>query len=391
METVVIAGGTRTPIGEFGGSLKDVSARELAVGILQSAAARSGVEKKDVEQVFMGNCFEPLDNNVSRIATVKAGFPVETPAITISATCGSGMQAIISGVQGIRDGAVHTVIAGGVESMSTAPYIVTTCRWGQRLMHGQLYDLLWKAMQEYPIGGGMGITAENLAEKYNISREEQDSYALLSQQRAVKAIKDGRFKDEITPVKIAQRKGEPKIVDTDEFPRPGITLEKLSQLPPAFKPGGTVTAGNACGLNDAAAAMVIMSGTRAKQLGVKPRAKILGYAVVGVDPAIMGIGPVPAIRTLLQKTGLRLQDIELFEINEAFAAQYLSCERELGLERERVNINGSGISLGHPVGATGCRLVVTLLHALEQRGQKLGIASLCAGGGHGFALAIERL
>ena len=391
MEEIIIGSATRTPIGEFGGSLRGVPASELAIGVMRAAVDRIGLEKKYIDHMFMGNCFEPLDNNVARIASVKAGFPVEIPAITISATCGSSMQAIINGVQCIRDGAAEAVMSGGVESMSNAPYIVTTCRWGQRLMHSQMYDLLWKAMQEYPIGGGMGVTAENLAEKYGITREEQDRFALSSQQRAGKAIAEGRFKEEITPVKIPQRKGEAKVVDTDEYPKPNITFEKLSQLPAAFKQNGTVTAGNACGLNDAAAAVVLMTGKRAKELGVKPLGRILSYAVVGVEPSIMGIGPVPAIRKALEKAGLSLKDIDLFEINEAFAAQYLSCERELGLDREKVNVSGSGISLGHPVGATGTRLLVTLLHGLAQRNGRLGVASLCAGGGHGFAVVAERM
>lgn len=389
MNDIVIAGATRTAIGDFGGSLRDISARELAMQIMAASVDRAGIDKKEVGKIFMGNCFEPMDSNVARIASVMSGFPVETPAISITCTCGSGMQAIISGVQAINDGEVEVALTGGVESMSTAPYILTTSRWGQRLQHGQMYDLIWRAMQEYPIGGGMGLTAENLAEKYNISREEQDRFALLSQQRAWNAVQGDRFKEEITPVKIPQRKGEPKLVDTDEHPRADVTFEKLSQLMPAFKKDGTVTAGNACGLNDAAAATVIMTEKKANDLGVKPLAKILSYAVAGVDPAYMGIGPVPAIRKALERAGLSLDDIDLFEINEAFAAQYLSCEKELGLNREKVNVNGSGIALGHPVGATGCRLVVTLIHEMNKRGLRYGAASLCAGGGHGFAIILE--
>jgi len=275
--------------------------------------------------------------------------------------------------------------------MSNAPYILTTTRWGQRLQHGQLIDMLWKAMQEYPIGAGMGLTAENLAEKYGISREEQDKFSFLSQQRACKAVQGGRFRDEITPVSIPQKKGEAKIIDTDEHPRPDVTLEKLAKLPPAFKKDGTVTAGNSSGLNDAAAVTVLMAKERAKEMGLKPLAKILGYAIVGVDPSYMGIGPVPATQKVLRKVGLSLKDIQLIEINEAFAAQYLSCEKELGLNREIVNVNGSGIALGHPVGATGCRLVVTLIHEMAKRDLTLGLATLCVGGGLGFAIVIERV
>ena len=386
----MIVSATRTPIGDFGGSLKEVSATSLAIAVIQSSLQRAGIEKKVVEQVIMGNCFEPLDQNVARIAAVKSGLPLETPGFTIVVNCASAMQAIICGTQAIRDGDVDAVITGGVESMSNAPYILTTTRWGQRLQHGQLIDMLWKAMQEYPIGAGMGLTAENLAEKYGISREEQDKFSLLSQQRASNAVREGRFKDEITPVSIPQKKGEAKIVDTDEHPRPDVTLEKLAKLPPAFKKDGTVTAGNSSGLNDAAAVTVLMSKEKAKEVGLKPLAKILGYAIVGVDPSYMGIGPVPATKKVLSKTGLSLKDIQLIEINEAFAAQYLSCERELGFNRDIVNVNGSGIALGHPVGATGCRLVVTLIHEMAKRNLTLGLATLCVGGGLGFAVVIER-
>jgi acetyl-CoA C-acetyltransferase len=301
------------------------------------------------------------------------------------------MQAVICGFQAIRDGDVDVVVTGGVESMSNAPYILTTTRWGQRLQHGQLIDLLWKGMQEYPIGAGMGLTAENLAEKYGILREDQDEFSLLSHQRACKAVQEGRFKEEITPVVIPQKKGEAKTIDTDEHPRADTTLEKLAKLSGAFKKNGTVTAGNSSGINDASAAVVLMAKEKAKELGVKPLARILGYAIVGVDPSYMGIGPVPATQRVLKKAGLSLKDIQLIEINEAFAAQYLSCERELGLNRDIVNVNGSGIALGHPVGATGCRLVVTLLYEMQKRNLQLGLATLCAGGGMGFAMVVERL
>ena len=390
MREVTIVSATRTPIGDFGGSLKDVSAVSLATRIIESSIERVGLEKKVIEQVIMGNCFEPLDQNVARIAAVKCGLPLETPGFTIVVNCASGMQAMICGIQAIRDGDVDVVIAGGVESMSNAPYISTTTRWGQRLQHGQLIDMLWRAMQEAPIGTGMGLTAENLAERYGISREEQDRFSLLSQQRACKAIQEGRFIDEITPVTIPQKKGEAKIVDTDEHPRHDSTLEKLAKLPPAFKKNGTVTAGNSSGLNDAAAVTVLMSKEKAEEMGLKPLAKILGYAIVGVDPSYMGIGPVPATKKVLNKVGLSLKDIQLIEINEAFAAQYLSCEKELGLNRDIVNVNGSGIALGHPVGATGCRLVVTLLHEMVKRDLTLGLATLCVGGGLGFAMVVER-
>ena len=391
MRNVVIVSATRTPIGDFGGSLKDLSATSLAMISIESVIQKAGIEKKTVDQVIMGNCFEPLDQNVARIAAVKCGLPLETPGFTIVVNCASGMQAIICGIQAIRNGDVDVVIAGGVESMSNAPYILTTTRWGQRLQHGQLIDMLWRAMQESPIGTGMGLTAENLAERYGITREEQDKFSFLSQQRACKAIREGRFIEEITPVTVPQKKGEAKIVDTDEHPRPDVTLEKLAKLPPAFKKDGTVTAGNSSGLNDAAAATILMSKEKAKEMGLKPLGKILGYAVVGVDPFYMGIGPVPATQQVLKKVSLSLSDIQLIEINEAFAAQYLSCEKELGLNREIVNVNGSGIALGHPVGATGCRLVVTLVHEMAKRDLTLGLATLCVGGGLGFSLVLERI
>lgn len=391
MKDVVIVGATRTAIGTFGGSLRDVKAIELSQFIIESVIARTGIEKGVVDQVIMGNCFEPVDHNVARIGLVKAGLPFETTAFHIVATCGSGMQAIISGVQSMSDDNADVVIAGGVESMSTAPYLLPTARWGMRMQHQQCVDMIWKSMQEHPIGGGMGMTAENLASRYNIQREEQDAFALRSQQCAMRAIKEGRFKDEISPFPVPQRKGEPKIYDIDEHPKFDVTMEKLSQLPPAFKKNGTVTAGNSCGINDAAAAVVLMTADRARGLGLRPRARIVSYAVVGVDPAYMGIGPVPATGKALKRAGLKLEDIELIEVNEAFAAQYLACERELRWNRDIVNVNGSGISLGHPVGCTGARLVVTLLHEMEKRDLHFGLATLCAGGGQGFAVILERI
>ena len=390
MSDVVIVEATRSPIGTFGGALRDVTAIQLSQFIIESIVKRSGLEKNFIDQVIMGNCFEPIDHNVARIGLVKAGLPLETTAFHIVATCGSGMQAIISGVQSINDGNAECVISGGIESMSTAPYLLQTARWGYRLQHHQAVDMIWKSMQEHPIGGGMGLTAERLAEQHSISREEQDAFALRSQQNAGRAIKEGRFKDEITPYPLPQRKGDPKMFDTDEYPKPDMTMEKLAALPAAFKEGGTVTAGNACGINDAAAAVIIMSEKRAKELGKKPLARIAGYAVAGVDPEIMGIGPVPATKKALTRAGFSLGDIQLIEINEAFAAQYLACEKLIGWDRQMVNVNGSGISLGHPVGCTGARLVVTLLHEMMKRDLHRGLATLCAGGGQGFAMVLER-
>ena len=390
MSDVVIVEATRSPIGTFGGALRDVTAIQLSQFIIESVVKRSGLEKNLIDQVIMGNCFEPIDHNVARIGLVKAGLPLETTAFHIVATCGSGMQAIISGLQSINDGNAECVISGGIESMSTAPYLLQTARWGYRLQHHQAVDMIWKSMQEHPIGGGMGLTAERLAEQHSISREEQDAFALRSQQNAGRAIKEGRFRDEITPYPLPQRKGDPKMFDTDEYPKPDMTMEKLAALPAAFKEGGTVTAGNACGINDAAAAVIIMSEKRAKELGKKPLARIAGYAVAGVDPEIMGIGPVPATKKALTRAGFSLGDLQLIEINEAFAAQYLACEKLIGWDRQMVNVNGSGISLGHPVGCTGARLVVTLLHEMMKRDLHRGLATLCAGGGQGFAMVLER-
>ncbi|MGD0658616.1 MAG: acetyl-CoA C-acetyltransferase [Syntrophorhabdales bacterium] len=390
MKEVVIVGAIRSPIGTFGGSLRDVQAIELSRFIIESVIKRTGLEKSLVDQVIMGNCFNPAAQNIARLGLVKAGLPIETSGFHIIATCGSAMQAIICGVQSIKDAAADVIIAGGVESMSTAPYLLQDARWGFRLQHHIAADIVWMSMQEHPIGGGMGMTAENLAEQYGISREEQDLFSLRSQRCAARAIKEGRFRDEIAPVPIPQRKGEPKMFDTDEHPKPDVTLEQLAELPPAFKKGGTVTAGNSCGINDAAAAVILMTAEKAKELGLKPLARIVSYAVVGVDPAYMGIGPVPATRKALERAGLRLEDIELIEINEAFAAQYLACERELGWNRDIVNVSGSGISLGHPVGCTGARIVVTLLFEMIKRDLHRGLATLCAGGGQGFALVVER-
>ena len=388
---IFIVGATRTPIGDFGGSLKKFSATDLAVWVMQSVLKRSNVDPRDIGLVFFGNCFDPLANNIARIAAVKAGLPLEVPGIAVSSTCGSGMQAVASGFRSIRDGEVDVVLAGGVESMSNAPYVSQTQRWGQRLRHAELYDLVWKSMQEYPLGMGMGMTAENVAERDGISREDQDALALTSQSRAVQAIRDGKFKEEITPVLIPQRKGDPKVVDTDEHPRDGLTLEKLAQLGAAFKKGGCVTAGNSSGINDGAAAVILMSGEKVRELGLQPMARIVETAVVGVDPDYMGDGPVPATRKVLEKSGVSLGDVGLFEVNEAFASQYLSCERALGLDREITNVNGSGIALGHPVGCSGCRLIVTLLYEMKRRDVRYGLASLCAGGGQGFATLVEKM
>jgi acetyl-CoA C-acetyltransferase len=390
MREIVIASAVRTAIGDFGGGLRSVLPLDLAQHVIGDVMGRSGVQSEWIDKVIFGCNFSPMDQNIARDAAYKAGIPQEAPAFTINSTCGASLQAIISAAQSIYCGETDVVLAGGVESMSNAPYIMASARWGQRLRHAEVLDLLWKGMQEPNMGVGMGLTAENLAEKHQISRQEQDAFALLSHQRAAKAILEGKFKEEITPVTIPGRKGEFVVFETDEHVRPDTTLDGLAKLPPIFKKGGTVTAGNACSMNDGASAVIITHRDRANVLGLRSFATIKAYHVAGVDPNFMGIGPVPAIKSALKKAKLNLGDIERFEINEAFAAQYLACERELGLDREKVNVHGNGIALGHPVGATGCRLVVTLLYGMMADNLGLGVASLCAGGGMGFALILER-
>ena len=388
---IVIVGATRTAIGDFGGTLKDVPPMDLAQHVIKEVLARAKTQPEQINKVIFGCAFGPIEQNIARNAAFRAGIPKETTAFTINSTCGSSLQAIISGTQSIACKESDVVLAGGAESMSNAPYIMHSARWGQRLRHLEAYDLVWRGMQEPLIGVGMGLTAENLADKYKISRQEQDEFAVLSHQRAAKAIDEGKFKEEITPFEIPQRKKAPIVFDTDEHVRRDAKLELMAKLPAAFKKDGTVTAGNACGMNDAASAVVLADSDRARELGLKPLARIKAYHVAGVDPDYMGIGPVPAIQGALRKAKLSLSDIQRFEINEAFAAQYLACEKELGLDRDKVNIHGNGIALGHPVGATGCRLVVTLLYGMMASGLNLGIASLCAGGGMGFALILESI
>ena len=391
MKDVVIVNGTRTAIGAFGGALRDIPPLDLAQHVIKEVLNRANVQPEWINKVIFGCNFAPVEQNVARNAAFMAGIPKEAPGFTINSTCGASLQAIISGAQAIQCEEAEIILAGGVESMSNAPYIMHSARWGQRLRHLEAYDLVWRGMQEPFIGVGMGLTAENLAEKYSISRQEQDEFAVLSHKRAAKAIDEGKFKAEITPFEIPQRKRDPIIFDTDEHVRRDASVEAMAKLPAVFKKDGTVTAGNACGMNDAATAVILTHLDKAKELGLKPLAKITAYHVAGVDPDYMGIGPVPAIQGALKKAQLQLSDIERFEINEAFAAQYLACERELGLDRNKVNLYGNGIALGHPVGATGCRLVVTLLYEMVAESIGLGVASLCAGGGMGFAIILERI
>ena len=389
-QRVFLVSAVRTPIGVFGGSLRSVQPLELLQIVIKECLSRAGAEGDQVGQVIMGNCMAPLDQNLARISSLLSGLPYDIPGYTINCACSSGMQATINGYNAIAMGVTDIVLAGGVESMSNVPYILESARWGQRLRHGRMTDLMWKAMQEYPVGGGMGIAAERLAEKYNLSREEQDELAVYSHFRACRAIEEGRFQREIIPVEIAGRKGQTTVVDTDENPRSDATMEKLAKLAPAFQEGGSVTAGNASSLNDGAAALLIASEKKVKELGLTALAEIRGCSTKAVDPHFVGIASVPAIKDVLEQTGLGTQDIDLFEVNEAFASYYLSCEKELGLDREKTNVNGSGISLGHPVGCTGARLIVTLYHELARHEFKFGVAGLCAGGGVGTAVLLEK-
>ena len=393
---IVIVSACRTPIGSFGQSLRDVKAYELAALVMKEALRRANIEGAALSDVIFGNCLMGSDEaNVSRTAALKAGIPVEIPATSVQRQCASGMSAVVFGSQQIIAGDSDIVLAGGVESMSNAPYVLWKARWGLRLTHSELTDAMWELLHS---GSGllgepyiMGQTAENLAEKYNISREEQDQVAYESHKKAAAAIDSGRFNDEIIPVPIPQKKGEPKFFEKDEHVRRDVTLENLATLKPAFKKNGTVTAGNASGINDGAAALVLTTAKRANELGLKPLARIAGNAFAGVEPHLMGYGPVPAVNKLLKKTGKKLDDIDLIELNEAFAAQYLACEKGLGLDRSKVNVNGSGIALGHPVGCTGARIIVSLIYEMKKRDSKWGIATLCVGGGMGGAVLIENM
>lgn len=394
MKEVVIVSACRTAIGKFGGTLKDVPAVELGAVVIKEAVKRAGIKPEQVEEVVMGNVLQAgLGQNPARQASLKAGMPIETPAMTINKVCGSGLRCVSLAAQMIKAGDVDVVVAGGMENMSAAPFVVPKARWGYRMGNGVLVDTmikdgLWDAFNDYH----MGMTAENIAERFGVSREDQDALGLRSQELACKAIKDGVFKSQIVPVTIHTKKKGDIIFDTDEFPREGSTIEGLAKLKPAFKrDGGTVTAGNASGINDSAAAFVVMSADKAKELGLKPLAKIVSYASAGVDPAIMGTGPVPSSKKALEKAGLTVKDLDLVEANEAFAAQAVYCCRELGLDMSKVNIHGGAIALGHPIGASGARILVTLLYGLQEVDGKYGLATLCIGGGQGTACIVERI
>jgi acetyl-CoA C-acetyltransferase len=396
MREVVIVEACRTAVGSIGGTLKNVQAEELARVVIQGILDRSKIDPKEIGEVIMGHCRQTSDNpNIARIAALRCGIPEEVPAQTVMRQCASAMTAVLDGVMSIQVGDNDVVLAGGTESMSTAVFYIRGARYGLGTGNTTLVDALTEGQfqsqpQETYGTFNMGATADNVAAKLNISREDADKFALQSQLRAAKAIKEGKFKDEIVPVIIPQRKGDPIVFDTDEFPKE-TSLEKLAKLKPAFTKEGVTTAGNSSGRNDGASAMLIMSADKAKELGLKPLARFVSYATTGLDPRIMGLGPVEATKKALKRADLSLKDIELIELNEAFAAQSLGCIRELGLNDEIINVNGGAIALGHPVGSSGCRIMVTLLHEMRRRGNKYGLASLCIAGGMGQATILEAL
>ncbi|OWY08243.1 acetyl-CoA acetyltransferase [Thioclava sp. F42-5] len=391
MTGIVILSGTRTPIGTFGGTLSGFAPIDLATHVSKEAISRAGVSADKIGQVVFGHIIntEPRDMYLSRVAAVNAGVPVGTPAMNVNRLCGSGVQAVVSAAQMLMLGDADFALAGGAEVMSKSPYILPAARFGQKMGDTKMLDMMTGALS-CPFGTGhMGVTAENVAAECSISREEQDAFAMESQERAAKAISEGHFKEEIAPVEITTRKGT-TVFDTDEHPKQ-TSLEKLASLKPVFQKDGSVTAGNASGINDGAAALVLAREEAAKEAGLTPRAKITGYAIAGVRPEVMGLGPIPAVRALLEKTGMQASEFDWIESNEAFASQALAVSRELGLDASKVNPDGGAIALGHPVGATGAILIVKALHALERTGGKHGLVTMCIGGGQGIALSIERL
>ena len=388
----IIVSAVRTPITSFGGALRDVLHEQLASTVMAAVCDRVNFPKDKLDDIYWGVVMVRSDENgLARSAALSAGIPDHVSAVQVNRACCSSMETVRIASMRIRLGEGDAILAGGGESMSNVSFSIKNARWGLRLRHQELSDGVWDGLSDHHTGLIMGMTAENVAEQYHISREDQDDLAYTSQMRAKKALEEGRFKDEILPVVIPGKRGKKDIIiDTDEHPRPETTPEELSRLPPAFKKDGTVTAGNSSGINDGASAVLVLPRELAEQMEMKRKWRIVGSVAVGVDPRIMGIGPIPAIRKLLDQTGYRLEDIELFEINEAFAAPSLAVERELGLNREIVNVNGGGIALGHPIGNTGCRVVVSLIHEMEKRHLKLGLAALCGGGGHGQAILLEK-
>ena len=388
---VVIVAACRTAIGRHGGALRSLSAVELTIPVMQELIKRAGINPEIIEDVIWGCNYQKThnENNLARVAAVKSGLPHSVPGITVHRNCTSSMSAVQMAYYQIKCGEADAIMAGGTDSMSNASYTVDKMRWGSRLGHAEIRDSMWDSLTSLGIGPAMGITAENLAEKYSITRQEQDEFSLLSNQRAIRAIDEGIFKEEIVPVEVREKK-RVTLFDEDEHPRRDTTLESLASLGPVFKKDGTVTAGNASGINDGAAGMIIMSAHKAEELAIPVMARIVSTATSGVDPDIMGIGPVSSSKKALEKAGFSLDDIELIELNEAFAAQYLACEKAMGLNREITNVNGSGIALGHPVGCTGVRIMTTLLYEMKRRDAKNGLATLCAGGGMGTAIVIKR-
>ena len=393
MREVVIVSAVRTAVGNFNGSLTPFSAVELGSMVIKEAIARAGVEKESIDEVIFGNVLQAgLGQNPARQAAIKAGIPMEVPSFTVNKVCGSGLKTVNLAAEAIMAGSAEIVVAGGMESMTNAPYLLDAkARQGYRMGHAQVTDVmiqdgLWCAFNDYH----MGITAENVAEKFGITRAAQDQLAVNSQNKAIAAIESGAFKKEILPITIKSKKGD-TVFATDEYPKSGTVLEKVAALRTAFKKDGTVTAANASGINDGAVALVLMSADKAKELGIKPMAKIRSFASGGVDPSIMGMGPVPATRKALSKAGLTVADLDLVEANEAFAAQFLAVGQELGFDQDKVNVNGGAIAIGHPIGASGARILVTLLYAMEARDAKIGLATLCIGGGQGVATIIERI
>ncbi|GAB1475780.1 acetyl-CoA C-acetyltransferase [Bacillota bacterium] len=392
MREVVIASAARTAIGNYGGALKDVPASELGAIVVKEAIKRAGISADMVDEVIFGTVLQGgLGQNVARQVSIAAGIPIEVPSMTLNKVCGSGLRTVSLAAQIIKAGDADIIIAGGCENMSMAPYVAPGVRWGARMGDTKLIDMmvhdgLTDVFNKYH----MGITAENIVEQWGITREELDDFAAISQQKAEAAITSGKFKDEIVPVEIPQRKGDPVIFDTDEFPKFGTKVEGLAKLKPAFKKDGTVTAANASGINDGGAALVVMSKEKADELGIKPLATIKSYASAGVDPAIMGIGPVPSSKKALDKAGLTVADMDLIEANEAFAAQSVAVGRDLGFDASKLNVNGGAIAMGHPIGASGARILITLLYEMQKRDSKYGLATLCIGGGQGTALIVER-
>ena len=390
MRNVVIVAACRTAVGSLGGMYKTITSLDLSIPIMQELVKRAGIDPEIIEDVIWGCNYQRTykENNLARVAAVKAGLPESVPGITIHRNCTSSLSSIQFGFYQIMAGEADCIMAGGADSMSTAPHMVFDARYGKKYGHMEMRDSMWDSFTNLGVGPAMGITAENVAERYGITREEMDAYALQSHQRAIAAIDAGKFKDEIVPITIHGKKGD-TVCDTDEFPRRDTSLEKLAKLKATFKEDGKVTAGNSSGMNDAASGVILMDEEKAKELGVPIIARVLSVGAVGLDPDYMGLGPIGASQKVLKKAGLTVEDIDLWEMNEAFAAQCLACQRELGIDIDKLNVNGGGISIGHPVGATGARLVVTLVHELKRREQKYGIATLCAGGGMGVAVLVE--